>query len=426
MTPSATPPPGTPPRIGLTPTEAADAILREIHPLPTETVPITEAIGLVLARAITSPIDLPHWDNSAMDGYAVRASDVRTDGVVLRIVDHIPAGTFGRRAIGSGECARIFTGAPIPNGADCVIRQEDTTAIETAKVRVDDVRDVGRNVRRRGEDIRRDSVALERGTVVGPAQIGVLASVATPSVEVHRRPTIAILSSGDELADLNERDAILSGQKIASSNNYTMAAMARMAGAVVLDLGIVKDDLDETRKRLADAHGSALLVTSGGMSVGEHDHLRRILEGSGAGWRFWRLRMRPGAPVGFGMIGDTPWIGLPGNPVSTMVTFELFVRPAIRKLMGHLQLFRRTTPVRVGETIVTQAQLQHFLRVTLSVDDGDLTARLTGAQGSGILTSMARAHALLIVPEDRQRTEQGETLLAVLLDETIHVPHAPY
>jgi len=307
-----------------------------------------------------------------------------------------------------------------------VIRQEDTTAVAPTTIRIDDVRDVGRNVRRRGEDILRGSVVLERGTVVGPAQIGVLASVGMPSVDVHGRPTIAILSSGDELADLTEREAILSGRKIASSNNYTMSAMARMAGAEVLDLGIVKDDLDETRKRLADARGSHLLVTSGGMSVGEHDHLRRILEGRGTAWRFWRLRMRPGAPVGFGMIGDTPWIGLPGNPVSTMVTFELFVRPAIRKLMGHTQLFRRTTPVRVGEPIVTQAQLQHFLRVTLSVDDGELTARLTGAQGSGILTSMARAHALLIVPEDRQRIEQGERLPALLLEETIHVTSAPY
>ena len=416
----------TSPRIGLTPTEAAEAILRDVRPSPPETVPITEALGLVLAQAISSPIDLPHWDNSAMDGYAVRAADVGAEGVVLHIVDHIPAGAFGRRALASGECARIFTGAPIPDGADCVIRQEDTTAVAPTTIRIDDVRDVGRNVRRRGEDILRGSVVLERGTVVGPAQIGVLASVGMPSVDVHGRPTIAILSSGDELADLTEREAILSGRKIASSNNYTMSAMARMAGAEVLDLGIVKDDLDETRKRLADARGSHLLVTSGGMSVGEHDHLRRILEGRGTAWRFWRLRMRPGAPVGFGMIGDTPWIGLPGNPVSTMVTFELFVRPAIRKLMGHTQLFRRTTPVRVGEPIVTQAQLQHFLRVTLSVDDGELTARLTGAQGSGILTSMARAHALLIVPEDRQRIEQGERLPALLLEETIHVTSAPY
>lgn len=422
-----TPTPGSDaPRTRITPRDAADTILQDIRPLPTETVPITDAVGRVLARAMTSPIHLPHWDNSAMDGYAVRASDVPATGVILHVVDQVPAGAFPQRGIGPGECTRIFTGAPIPDGADGVIRQEDVTPIDATTIRIDDVRDAGRNVRKRGEDLKRDSVVFEGGTVIGPAQVGVLASIAASAVEVHRRPTVAILSSGDELADLTEREAILSGRKIASSNNYTMAAMARASGADVRDLGIVKDDLDETRTRLAGARGSALLVTSGGMSVGAHDYLRQILGGAGTDARFWRLRMRPGAPVGFGLLGDTPWIGLPGNPVSTMVTFELFVRPAIRKLLGHTRLFRRTTQVRIGEPIVTQAPLQHFLRVTLALEGGGLTARLTGPQGSGILTSMARADALLIVPEDRQRVEQGETLQALLLDETVHVGDAPY
>ncbi len=414
------------PRTRLTPRDAADMILRDIRALPTETVPIADAPGRVLARTITSPIDLPHWDNSAMDGYAVRAADVVRPGVLLRVVDQVPAGAFPSRDIGPGECARVFTGAPTPTGADSVIRQEDVTPIDPATIRVDDARDAGRNIRKRGEDLTRDSVVLQRGTPIGPAQVGVLASIASATVEVHRRPTIAILTSGDELADVSERDAILSGRKIASSNTYTMAAMARAAGGDVRDLGIVKDDRDETQTRLAGARGADLLVTSGGMSVGEHDHFRHILEGAGAGWRFWRLRMRPGAPVGFGMLGGTPWIGLPGNPVSTMVTFELLVRPAIRKLLGHAHLFRRTTPVRVGEPIVTHARLQHYLRVTLSLEADGLTARLTGPQGSGILTSMAKAHALLIVPEDCQRVEQGEILRAILFDETTHVATPPY
>lgn len=411
----------------LSPREAVTAILRHVHPLEGESVPLRQAAGRVLAEDATSPMDLPRHDNSAMDGYAVRSTDLAAaTGTVLRIVEEIPAGASPARTVGPGECARIFTGAPIPDGADCVIRQEDTTRLNNDTVRIDNARDVGRNVRRRGEDIREGAVAVERGTVLGPAQIGVLSSLACAAPTVYRRPRIALLGTGNELADLDDRDAILRGEKIASSNTYTMAVAAAQAGAEVVDLGIAPDDPERIRSHLSRADTADLLVTSGGMSVGAHDHLRGLLQDGGAEPLFWRVRMRPGAPVGFGLYGGIPWIGLPGNPVSTMVTFELFVRPAIRHMLGLPNPFRRSVAVRVGEPITTQAPLQHFLRVRLAVEDGTLVARTTGPQGSGMLSSMARADALLIVPETRQEIAAGETLPAIRLDEPTHVAEPPY
>ncbi len=428
----------------LTPADAARRILTEIKPLQSERIPLAESLGRVLAAEIASPIDIPQWDNSAMDGYAVRSQDVVGTGgqggeeaeggrgregaaeITLRVVETIAAGAFPTKTLGPGECARIFTGAPIPQGGDAVIRQEDTTRLGGDQVRINDTRDVGANVRRRGEDLERGAMVFQPGTAIGPAQVGVLASIAVSEPEVYRRPRVAVLSSGDEIADLSEREAILSGRKIASSNTYTMLAMARQAGAEPVNLGIARDDPTDLHSRLAPARETDLLVTSGGMSVGEHDYLRSLLEDQGTQMRFWRLRMRPGAPVGFGLLEGVPWLGLPGNPVSTMVTFELFVRPAIRKLMGHTKLFRRAVPVRVGEPISTPAPLQHFVRVRLAAEDGGLTARLTGPQGSGILSSMAKADALLIVPQDRSEVAVGETLDAIQLHETIHVEQAPF
>jgi molybdopterin molybdotransferase len=414
------------PRTRLTPEQAAREILSAVGVLDAESVPLPAALGRVLAAPVVAPFDLPRWDNAAMDGYAVRSEDLPVAGTTLAVVEEIAAGRFPERALGPDECARIFTGAPIPRGADGVIRQEDATRLDARTVRIEDLRDAGRNVRRSGEDIAEGARVLEPGAELGPAQIGVLASLACAAVEVHRRPRVAILGTGDEIATLDERDEIIAGTKIASSNSYTMAAMAARAGAEVVDLGIARDDPEALRERLALAADADLIVTSGGMSVGEHDYLRALLQGTDAALLFWRLRMRPGAPVGFGRYGGVPWIGLPGNPVSTMVTFELFVRPAIRKLSGHRRLFRRSTPVRLAEPVSTNAPLRHFLRVKVESEGGTLVARLTGPQGSGILSSMAKADALLVVPEDRQRVDAGETLPAILLDEPVHVTEPPY
>ena len=395
-------------------------------------MPLPDALDMVLADDAASPIDVPGWDNSAMDGYAARSVDVaghdpnRDSPIDLEIIETIQAGTFPRREIGRGQCARIFTGAPIPKGADSVIRQEDTTPLEGGQVRIDDSRDAGKNVRLRGEDIERGSIVLRSGCELGPAQLGVLASIAHSEVSVYRQPRVAIIASGDEIADLDEREEILSGRKIASSNTYTMLTMLRRAGAAVANLGVARDDPDDLRAKLQEAAGFDLLVTSGGVSVGQHDHVRDVLEELGTQMKFWRIKMRPGAPVGFGVFDGVPWIGLPGNPVSTMVTTELFVGPAVRKMSGHTTLFRRTARVKVAEPITLGPPLTHFLRVQVRSVNGERSARLTGPQGSGILMSMAKANALLIVPEDRSTVDAGAVLDAIMLNESAYVEEPPW
>jgi molybdopterin molybdotransferase len=416
----------------LTPTEAARLILEHVAPLPEVRRPLHEALDLVLAEDVVSPMDLPPWDNSAMDGYAARAVDVAGASaerkVVLAQVESVAAGQFPERPIGPGQATRIFTGAPLPAGADTVVRQEDTEDAGPERVTVVAGRDAGKNVRHRGEDIRKGEVVLADGTPLGPAQLGVLASVAHGTPLVHRAPRVAFMGSGDEIVDLDRADEILAGRKIATSNSYTLHALIRRAGGIPVDLGLARDTKDSLREHLGGARDADLLVTTAGVSVGEHDFVRDVLAELGCDMKLWRIRMRPGAPLGFGLLGPTPWIGLPGNPVSTMVTFELFVRPAIRRLLGHRLPFRRTVPVCVGEPVTLGPRLRHFLRAVVQPEGrgGGLVARLTGPQGSGILTSMARANALLIVPEDRSEVSAGETLTALLLDDPHHVAEAPF
>lgn len=411
----------------LSPARAADILLETIRALPAESVSLPDTLGRVAAAAVQSPIDLPHWDNSAMDGFAVRSEDVSGKcPVELRVVEEIPAGGSPQARISSGQCARIFTGAPVPDGSDCVVRQEDTTLLAADLVKINCDRDAGANIRRRGEDVHRGATVLTPGTEIGAAQIGILASIAQERVEVHRRPRVAIMASGDEIADLDESEAILRGAKIASSNTYTLAAMVRQAGGTPIIMGIAKDNPDDLKTRLLATPDVDLLVTSGGVSVGEHDYLRPVMEELGAELRFWRLKTRPGAPVAFGLWRGVPWLGLPGNPVSTMVTFELLGRPTVRALMGHALPFRTTVTVRTAEPIRLQARLTHFLRVVLEDGDEEPVARLTGSQSSGILTSMVMANALLVVPEGRLDLPAGERLAAIRLDETRHVSEAPY
>ncbi len=413
-----------------TPTSAATDILSQISALPSQDVQLPDALDRVLAADVVSPVNLPHWDNSAMDGYALRSTDIAGNPPhELEIIEEIPAGTFPSKEVGAGQAARIFTGAPTPRGVDTVVRQEDTTRLSDKRVRIDDTRDAGRHIRPLGEDVREGETVLRAGTPLGPAQLGMLASVAHFDVTVHRKPLVAILGSGDEIADADERDAIVGGKKIASSNTYTLAALIQHAGAETVNLGIAKDDPADLRSRLLEAAPADLAVTTAGISVGEHDFLHQVLEELNLERRFWRIRMRPGAPVGFGLIGDLdglPWIGLPGNPVSAMVTFELFVRPAIRKMLGHTAVFRSVTPVIAADPITLGAPLRHFLRVKLTEEDGNLMARLTGAQGSGILKSMVHAHALLIVPEDKPEVQPGDVLNAIVLDDHRHVEECPW
>jgi molybdopterin molybdotransferase len=323
------------------------------------------------------------------------------------------------RPVGPGESTRIFTGAPIPPGSDAVVRQEDTDQGAELVTIVRGV-EAGLNIRPAGEDIRRGTPVLAAGTPLGPAQLGVLASIAVAHPLVYRRPRVAILGSGDEIVDVDRPEEILSGRKIASSNSHTLVALVRRAGGEPVNLGIARDAPESLRDHLRRALDCDLLVTTAGISVGEHDYVRSVLDELGAEQRFWRIRMRPGAPVGFGRVGEIPWIGLPGNPVSTMVTFELFARPAIRKMSGHALPFRRSVPVRLTEPITLKPVLQHFLRAVVTDDRDGPTARLTGPQGSGILTSMALANALLVIPEGQFETPAGALVQAIRLDDPAH------
>jgi molybdopterin molybdotransferase len=261
---------------------------------------------------------------------------------------------------------------------------------------------------------------LTEGMALGPAPLGVLASLAVAQPLVYRRPRVAILGSGDEIVDVDRPEEILSGRKIASSNTHTLVALVRRAGGEPVNLGIARDTPESLREHFQRARGCDLLVTTAGISVGEHDYVRSVLEELGAVQRFWKLRMRPGAPVGFGLLGDVPWIGLPGNPVSTMVTFELFVRPAIRKMCGHPLPFRRAVSVRLAEPVSVKPKLQHFLRAVVSETSDGPEARLTGPQGSGILTSMVLANALLVLPEGQFETPAGASVQAIRLDDPVH------
>jgi molybdopterin molybdotransferase len=408
----------------LSATEAAERILLDIRRQPPLRIPLDDALDSVLAEDVVSPLDVPPWTNSAMDGYAARGEDVRgaseAHPVRLRVIEQVPAGHFPTREVRPGECARIFTGAPLPQGSDSVIRQEDTDGgVQTVTILKD--RDIGVNIRRAGEDIRRGTTVLARGTALAPAHLGVLASLAVAHPLVYRRPRVAILGSGDEVVDVDQTEDILAGRKIASSNTHTLVALVRQAGGEPVNLGIARDTPESLRQHLAAAGDCDLLVTTAGISVGEHDYIRSVLDELGAQQRFWKLRMRPGAPVGFGVLGEIPWIGLPGNPVSTMVTFELFVRPAIRKMMGHDRPIRRNVPVRAAEPIKLKPKLQHFLRAIVTESpQGGLEARLTGPQGSGILTSMVLANALLVIPEGQFETPAGATILALVLSDPVH------
>ena len=404
----------------LTARDAALRILAEARPQPPLRVPLDDALGHVLAHEVRSPLDIPAHTNSAMDGYACRAEDVRGKAPVrLKVVEQLPAGRAPTRKIGSGECARIFTGAALPAGADGVIRQEDTD-LGSEVVTILKDRDAGANFRRAGEDLARGALALPAGTVLGPAELGVLASMAVSAPMVVRRPRVGILGSGDEIVDVDHPEEILSGRKVASSNTHTLTALVRLAGGEPVNLGIARDTAASMREHLEKAGDCDLLVTSAGISVGEHDFVKPVLEEMGAEIKFWKLRMRPGAPVGFGTLRGIPWVGLPGNPVSTMVTFELFVRPAIRRMAGHTLPFRRSVPVRLAEKITLGPKLQHFLRAVVSETPKGPEARLTGPQGSGILTSMVQANALLVIPEGQHETAAGAVVDAIPLHSPLH------
>ena len=401
--------------------EALERILSRVGTLGVERVALLDSLDRVLAEPVIAEREIPPWPNSSMDGYAVMSVDTvaatSDRPAALRMAGHIAAGRMAERPLARGEAFRILTGAPLPEGADAVIPQEDVQ-VDGALVRIPRPVPTGDYVRPRGEDIRPGDRLFEPGRVLSPGDIGVLATLGRTRVQVVRRPLVGVLSTGDEIVDLG--GAVAPGQ-IPNSNTYSLMAQVRAAGAEPVSLGVARDRQDEIEARLRWGLGCDLLISSAGVSVGDHDFVKAALTALGAEQHLWLVNMRPGKPITFATVesplkGTLPVFGLPGNPVSAMVTFELFVRPAVRRLAGHARLSRPIRPARALAPIPNPGRRRGYLRVVLGERDGMLTARLTGEQGSGILRSMSEADGLAIVAGDTT-IAAGETVPVMLLRE---------
>ncbi len=390
--------------------DALEQILSRIKPLGTELVEVLAALGRVLAEPVVSRLDLPPWPNSSMDGYAIRSEDTRGGSAELAVVGRIVAGALPPRPLRAGETMRIFTGAPLPEGADAVVPQEDVDA-DGERIAVPRRVDAGAHVRPAGEDIRAGDVVVGPGHVVGPAEIGLLATLGYTRARVYRRPRVAILSTGNELADLGAEPG--PGQ-IPNTNTYSLMAQVLEAGGEPMSLGVVPDRLEAIVERVRWGRAADVLVSSAGVSVGELDLVREALTQCGAELHLWKVAMRPGKPMTFGSIEGRPVFGLPGNPVSAMVTFELFVRPALRRMQGCVAVDRPRIVVPALEPIANAGGRRGYLRVTLARDGGGYGARLTGDQGSGILRSMVLADGLAVVPPDTTVPAGGRVEVIVL------------
>lgn len=408
--------------------EARQAILARMQAVPAQRMPLAHAIGHALAEDVHASVTLPPWANAGMDGYAVRRADVLDASSAhpreLRVIDTIAAGSQSRPFIASGLCARIMTGAPLPPGADVVVRVEDTDGgFEQVRIVDDrDARSTNGNVRPRGEDIADGDFVAARGDLITPALLGVLASIGSADVLVYRAPQVVVAASGNELVDVTDIEAVRNGRAIVSSSSYALPALLRATGAEVRVLPALPDDPDIMRDALARAleHECDLLITTGGVSVGAFDHVRSVIASLGGRVDVPRVRVRPGGPLAAGHVQGIPWIGLPGNPVSTLVTAELFVRPAVRALAGCSRVLPQLIAVRLAEDIAAPAPLTFYLRASLRLaPDGVFEAQLTGSQGSNLLTSMSRAHALLEVEGPLERVAAGTMVRALLLDHAL-------
>jgi molybdopterin molybdotransferase len=404
--------------------EALQKILDEVDVLETESVPILESLGQVLAEDIVSGIDVPSLDNSAMDGYAVRAQDTRgataASPKLLRVIDTVTAGSISRREVQAGTAVRIMTGAPLPRGADAVVQFENTDE-EKRKSPVTEIGILAEakpalNIRKAGEDIARGTVALLKGTVIRPAGIGLMASLGYSQVKAIRRPLVAVLSTGNELVELGQP---LPEGKIYDSNLYSIASLVKRYGCIPKILGIARDEEKSLVSKLRQARDADMLLTTGGVSMGDFDMVKDILAKEGK-MVFWQVRVKPGKPLAFGKIkGRTksiPHLGLPGNTVSCMVSFELFVRPALLKMMGKKNLGKPSVEAIIEDTVKNDAGRRIYDRAIIARRDGHYYARLTGPQGSGILKSMSLANGLVLIPEEKKSVNKGETVQALMLD----------
>ena len=410
--------------------EALGRILAVAEPLDPVRVKASESLGRALAAGVLAQAALPPWDNSAMDGYAVRKQDLagatQESPVILKVVGETRAGDAAGRALGEGEAIRIMTGAPIPPGVDSVIRVEDSDAeLTPGKVRIFSESDRARNIRPGAQDMREGEEVLPAGTSMGPGQIGLLAATGAREVLVHRRPRVAILSNGDELADSEEFHRVLSGKAIPETNGPTLAAAVEILGGVPIQLGIARDNRESILEKVDEARAQEadVLLTSGGASLGELDLFKRVLGDIGLQLEFWRVKMRPGTPFSFGSLPPEngakplPVFGLPGNPASSFVTFQILCRPFLLRLAGHKLAHRSVLWARAGSALHSPEHLTHFFRVTLRGDSASPVADLAGPQTSGLVRSQGLAHGLAVVPEGESRIAEGDPVRVILLSD---------
>ena len=402
--------------------EALKNILSRIQPLGYEKVPLLESLERIIGEDICAKRDIPPLDNSAMDGYALKFEDIEgasTDHPVrLRVIEDLPAGFVSKKTIVKGQAIRIMTGAPIPRGADTVIPVEETRK-EDRSALILKTASLGENIRRAGEDVKKGHRVISEGDMIRPAEVGMLASVGRSSIIVYQKPLVAILCTGDELADIDEN---LDESRIISSNSYTLAAQVKDCGAVPVQLGIAKDRKEEIREKLRQGIRADVLISSAGVSVGDYDFAKDALDDLGMEMAFWQVSMKPGKPLAFGTIRGKPVFGLPGNPVSSMVSFEEFVRPSLLKMMGHRQIFRPVVEAVLREEIKKTTGRRHFIRAFVSFKEGSYFATTTGDQGSGILMSMLKANGLIMIPEEQEIARVGEKVRVQLLDAPFKSP----
>ena len=396
--------------------EARKIILEKIQSQGTEKVSINEALGRILSEDIIARRNNPPMDNSAMDGYALKAKDIELatseNPIKLEIIEDLAAGYSPKMTIQSGQAVRIMTGAPIPEGADAVIMQEDTERNENS-VQVKDKAEIRENIRDAGEDVREGETVIKKGAKLLPAHIGMMAVVGRSSVLVGRRPSVAILSTGDEIKDLDDS---LSGPCIYNSNGYMLAAQVKSAGGIPSYLGIARDNEEDLMEKFNWALQCDMVVSSGGVSVGDYDLVKASLKKMGQEMLFWKVAMKPGKPLAFGRIDTVPIFGLPGNPVSSFVSFEQFVRPSIRKMMGASQLSHLLVQAKLTHTVHKKAGRQHFLSAYVKWENGTCTVSPTQEQGSGILKSTVNANGLLIFPLELTEMTKGTEVTVQLLE----------
>jgi len=396
--------------------DALMTILDTVSPLASERIGLLEAVGRVLAEEIRSEREVPPFANSAMDGYAVRWDDIRNTNtdqpVALDVLETIQAGAVPRHPVTLGAASKIMTGAVMPPGADTVVKVEDTEEHD-GRVWIKRSERSGNNVRGNGEDIRRGQVVLEKGRVLRAADIGLLASVGRSLVLVRQRPRVAILSTGNELAEIDE--ALQPGQ-IVNSNAYTLAAAVREAGGIPVPLAIARDTLDEIRAALGEAVRHDVVLSTGGVSVGDFDFVKQAMDELHMHRLFWQVAQRPGKPLTFGLLRERPYFGLPGNPVSALVCFYLYVRPALRKMTGHEKLFLPTLHATMGAEVAKAKGLTEFIRCRITHEHGHYTAHSTGSQSSGVLSSLSLGEGLIIGPTELPLLPKGMGVNVIVLD----------